>query len=113
MLVHSLKSWFEIGGTALGVRVVVEPEIGVLEGFEFKPIVWLPDFGAKMGTLVFEGNLSKSKLSELACEAGYTASSMGPVNKSFEFSVGDFVDLLSDWGWSSSKQPKPEWLKDS
>jgi hypothetical protein len=113
MLINSLQSWFEFGGSALGVRVVVEPDIDVLAGCEFRPIVWLPDFGATMGTLVFEGNFSRSKLPERAHAAGYTASYMGTINKSFEFSADDFIEVLSDWGWTSCQQPRPDWLKES
>lgn len=113
MHINSLRAWFEEGSRELGVSLVVEPTITATSGVDLKPVVWLPDFGGNQGMLVFEGSLSNSELPKLAKDAGYSASTMGSVTKSFVFEIDDFVDLLCDWGWSSYDKPKPNWLRAS
>jgi hypothetical protein len=109
--ISSLRAWFEEGSRALGVRIELEPKIVTRSGVVLEPVAWLPDFGGMSGTLVFEDGFTNRERAKLARESGYTSSAMGSISKSFDFDLDDFIDVLSDWTWSSSDQPQPIWVR--
>ncbi|ULG94611.1 hypothetical protein FH584_20195 (plasmid) [Leptospira interrogans] len=43
-------------------------------------------------------------------EAGYGFSTLSEPSENEQYSRKDFIELLSDWGWTGDVNLKPEWL---
>lgn len=41
---------------------------------------------------------------------GYGFSVLGEIIENEQYARDDYIDILSDWGWSGDKSKKPSWL---
>lgn len=110
MQITSLVQWFEVGCAEFCVRIVLHPEIDGIGVHAPEPIVLMPDFGGRNGTLIYEGSFAATRPPRAVMAAGYTASTMRPVSKAIAFDRQSFKEFLIDFGWSGDPARKPVWM---
>jgi hypothetical protein len=101
------ERWIEQVGSALDVRVEVDPEI-LIAGRNLRPWARVVDFGNAMGTLIFADPVEYLDCAEKLYDFGYAVSCfLEPKNMGDDASSAK--DMLQDWGWSGPIELKPDW----
>jgi hypothetical protein len=109
MASDDLSSYWQQAGRLLGFAVETPYIVLLTDGLSLKFSARLPDFGAPGGMLLSDSySHFASHATELA-RAGYgysvlDASANEPIIRE------DVIELLQDWGWSSSSTCAPVWL---
>jgi hypothetical protein len=109
MAPDDLASYWQQAGRLLGFAVETPYVVMLSDGLSLNFSARLPDFGAAGGMLISDsyGHFA-SHISELAAAGyGYSVLDAQP-NESIIRK--DVIELLQDWGWSSSSTCAPVWL---
>ncbi len=69
----------------------------------------VPQFGSPKGMLIIVG-LDAERHGRVAIQHGYGYSCFS--DHSDAYNREDFVDILSDWGWSGSPESAPSWISE-
>jgi len=68
-------------------------------------------FGASNGMLVFSEPAVIKEHGDEIVSSGYGYSVFDPPGAHEEYDRDDYVEMLSDWGWSGTPESKPSWLR--
>jgi hypothetical protein len=94
----------------LDLEIVCPFNFVLPNGRALEPLFLLKNFGAANGMLIFGdfGDIS-SVVEDISC-AGYGFSVLDDPFGEGVYSREDFIEMLSDWGWSGPKELAPNWL---
>lgn len=100
---------WQVAERDLKLEIVAPFEVTLLSRTILRAEFLVRHFGAKNGMLVFTDYRLVRPYDEELVNLGYGYSVMDRDNESYVRE--DFIDVLSDWGWSGDKARKPIWLK--
>jgi hypothetical protein len=103
-----VRTW-EQAAADLGFRFLA-PYTLESEGKRIEYFGHLPDFGSKRGMLVIVGSYTADQL-EAAEKQGFGYSCLSADNSPYD--RDQFIEMLKDWGWSSTERSAPEWVGDA
>jgi hypothetical protein len=107
-----LKQW-KVAAADLGLEIVASYELDIGTGSALKSELLVKDFGATNGMLVVTSYAPIKPYLKQIHDLGYGFSVLqvprNPANEAYN--RGDFIDMLSDWGWTGSEAAKPSWLR--
>jgi|CXWL01.1.fsa_nt_gi hypothetical protein len=107
-----LQSYFAKACGVLGLRVEIPFQLKFTDGSQISAQVLFPQLGAPRGTIIVTLFAElKGKEKELA-EMGFSYSVMGEPLSDVDYEVGDCIETFSEWGWGSTGEKKPDWMKD-
>ena len=96
----------------LGVDYVAPFVLELSGGHTLKAELLVKQFGAPNGMLIFNESKQVTKYGDEMIDAGYGYSVMGEPSDRAEYSMQNYVKLLSDWGWAGDPKIKPSWIPD-
>lgn len=106
----TLIEWLRQGSTTFALRLEENHCVKLMNGDSLKAVALLSDFGGKNGMLVFgDYGSMRDCFSELR-DRGHGFTVMEAHRECYDFDPEEFIDILRDWGWSSSERPQPVWL---
>ncbi|EKO16890.1 MULTISPECIES: hypothetical protein [Leptospira] len=94
----------------LNLEVEIPFSIILADNLKINVSVLLKNFGAKNGMLIITNYEDVEPYLEKIYEAGYGFSTLSEPSENEQYSRKDFIELLSDWGWTGDVNLKPEWL---
>lgn len=107
---------------ALWKRAAIELAIDVVAPFSLKvandtiildACFFVKNFGAKNGMLIFNDYSEiKPYINDIKLK-DYGFSIIDEPTKEGEFFIEDYMDVLSDWGWTGDDSERPIWFRDS
>jgi hypothetical protein len=108
-----LEKW-EKARDDLGLEIVAPFEVELSDKTKVCANFLVKNFGAKNGMLIFTDYAIVRPYHNELSSLGYGFSVLDePRNAANEIYVcEDFIEMLSDWGWSGDKALKPEWIID-
>lgn len=92
----------------LGLTILLNHKVELNDKSFVKAEVLLKDFGAKNGMLLFCDFGYIKKYTKHLIDLGYGYSILS--GNSCNYNRDDFIEMLSDWGWSGDKDNEPNWL---
>lgn len=93
----------------LGIDFVAPYVLKLPDGHLLKAELLVKHFGAPNGMLIFNDSKEVMKYGDAIIDAGFGVSVMGDPSDRAEYSTQNYVELLSDWGWSGEPELKPSW----
>ena len=102
-----LSEYWSEAGKLLGFAVEAPYQATLPDGRSFSFSARLPQFGAAKGMLLSDRYEPFASAVEALIEAGFGYSVLGAPD--YPPAAEDILDVLQDWGWSSSSPP-PSWL---
>lgn len=107
----SLVEWLRKGCVTFSLNIEENYTVSLANGESLKSIALLNELGDRNGMLIFESfGLIRHHLDELH-RRGFGYSVMEARLENYVFFPEEFIDVIRDWGWSSSERPMPDWLK--
>ncbi|EMF92736.1 hypothetical protein [Leptospira santarosai] len=94
----------------LNLEVEIPFSIILVDNLKINVSILLKNFGAKNGMLITTNYEDIEPYIEKIYEAGYGFSTLNEPSENEQYSRKDFIELLSDWGWTGDVNLKPEWL---
>ncbi|EKO89355.1 hypothetical protein LEP1GSC151_2152 [Leptospira interrogans serovar Grippotyphosa str. LT2186] len=94
----------------LNLEVEIPFSIILADNLKINVSVLLKNFGAKNGMLIITNYEDIEPYLEKIYEAGYGFSTLSEPSENEQYLRKDFIELLSDWGWTGDVNLKPEWL---
>jgi hypothetical protein len=107
---NKMQEWLARAAGDLGVRIVVGYTAQLSGQKHITAQALFPDFGNRLGTLVFCSDqiISRSDERELV-NKGYAISAFSEPLPNEKFDLDSYREMLSDWGWTSNGT-RPKWL---
>ena len=109
MTSDDLSSYWQQAGRLLGFVVEAPYVVMLADGLSLKFSARLPDFGAPSGMLLSDAYGHFAPHANELARAGYGYSVLD-ASANEAFIRGDVIELLQDWGWSSSSTCAPVWF---
>jgi hypothetical protein len=106
MAAPQVQSW-EQAAADLGFRFLA-PFTLESDGQRFEYFGHLPEFGSKRGMLVIVGSYTPAQIGA-ATKHGFGYSCLSA--DSSPYYRDQFIEMLTDWGWTSTERSAPEWLR--
>lgn len=109
-----MNQWRRVWSAAaadLGFEVCFDTAIDELVGSPTAE-VHVPQFGAQRGMLIFAQSQPVNEHGNRLLELGYGYTAFDPPKEEEEYERSEFVEMLSEWGWSGSDQDRPTWLEE-
>lgn len=94
----------------LEIEVVVPFSIPVTSEKTIIAQALLPQLGAPLGMILVNRSSELLGLSSALIELGYGYSCLSEPKSLEEVRIEDYIEMFSDWGWSSTTDPKPSWM---
>ncbi|TGK31348.1 hypothetical protein EHQ12_01270 [Leptospira gomenensis] len=94
----------------LNLEVEIPFSIILTDNSKINASILLKNFGAKNGMLIITNYEDVEQYLEKIYEAGYGFSTLSEPSENEQYSRKDFIELLSDWGWTGDLNLKPKWL---
>jgi hypothetical protein len=109
MTASALVRKWETARDDLGIEIAAPYDLEVQPGVTIRADLLVRDFGGRPGTLVVtEYSRVRSHLNTLE-ELGYGFSVLTAARS---YDRSEFIDMLSDWGWTGEAARKPSWVED-
>ncbi|MGQ2802265.1 hypothetical protein ACT54M_18000 [Leptospira santarosai] len=109
MYTNLQKIWKD-AAESLDLEVEIPFSIILSDNLKINVPVLLKNFGAKNGMLITTNYEDIEPYIEKIYEVGYGFSTLDEPPENEQYSRKDFIELLSDWGWTGDVNLKPEWL---
>lgn len=93
----------------LQIEVVVPFSIDLASGSTIHAQALLPQLGAPNGMIVVNRFPELHGSSRTLIELGYGYSCLSEPKSSAEVRIEDYIEMFSEWGWSSTAGSKPVW----
>ena len=105
-----LELW-QIAASDLNLQVCAGYVLQLASGSTLEPTLLVKQFGARKGMLVFTNYDEVAPHIDEIFKYGYGFSILDEPRQSEDYEREEYIELLSDWGWSKSDESKPSWLK--
>lgn len=106
-----MQSSLERACQELGLTIVAPFSLTVREGVRVDAQALLPQLGAPKGMIVVSKGADLQGVTSELDHMGYGYSVMSEPRPAEDFDLETWVDVFSDWGWSSSaNEAKPVWM---
>lgn len=108
---NKLQDWLSRAAGMLDISVDVGYVVNLKSGESVESLALIPNFGATLGTLIFtpETTPRKEVRQELKT-LGYTISTYGEPSENMVFDLNDYIEMLTDWGWTGDQSRMPNWM---
>jgi hypothetical protein len=103
---------WKVAAKNLGFDIVFPYRAALPSGARIDAELLVVGFGASKGMLIVRNFPDVAAFGDELDRVGYGCCVFEEPEKVREFSRKDFIDVLSDWGWSGHPDKKPGWLKD-
>ena len=102
------EEWLQVGAT-LGIQVTAPYTLALPSGTEIQVLAHVQGFGAPLGMLVLTTYGDLDDELEVAEQVGYGVALMREPHANEPFDLGEFVEVLRDWGWTAHDTEPPAW----
>jgi hypothetical protein len=111
MTMNRMQEWLVIAAEELGIRVFPAYVAVLSNGKQIPALALFPDLGGVFGTLVFNSTdaLDPEARRDLVAQ-GYSMSTFSEPPPKEEFDLESYVEMFSEWGWTSNGVQKPTWM---
>ncbi len=103
-----IDAWMQ-AAVELGINIVA-PFSLTASGETIDADVWVKDFGAERGMLIFSEYSKIKNFTNDIVDQGYGYTILDPPRPDEVFDKNEYIEMLSDWGWSSDDKDRPLWL---
>jgi len=104
-----IKIW-QIAAKDLDLEIITPFILMLSSGVEIETEFLLKNFGASKGIIVINEYDKISSYVDDIVNEGYGFSVLDEPFDNEQYSRDDYVEILSDWGWSGDENNKPSWL---
>lgn len=109
MFARLLQFW-QKAASDLGLQITTPFSLVLSSGHRLQAILLICQFGGTKGMLVFASyDGIASHVNEIV-DAGYGFSILDEPGEHEEYNREEYIELLSDWGWSGDDESRPTWL---
>lgn len=96
----------------LGLRIECPFKLVIGSDYEIDAVALLPQLGAAKGMIIVNRYKDLQGRDGDIVRRGYGYSVLQDPFSHETYDVNLFIDLFSDWGWSSKADKRPEWIKE-
>ncbi len=101
---------WQIAANDLNLEIITPFILMLSSGVEIEAEFLLKNFGAFKGMIVINKYDQVSGYVDEIVNEGYGFSVLDEPFENEQYSRDDYIEILSDWGWSGDKSNKPSWL---
>jgi hypothetical protein len=91
---------------------VIPFKISLAESGEIFAQALLPQLGSSKGMIFVSNFLELCEKETELVNLGFGYSVLDEPRSDEEYDLNSYVEMFSEWGWGSTKEKKPDWMKD-
>lgn len=95
----------------LGLKIVIPFGFTVRDSLRIDAQALLPQLGGYSGMIVVNRYDDLQGVASELATLGYGYSVLEEPSPEEEFDLASYVEMFTDWGWGSSTERKPNWMK--
>ena len=95
----------------LDLSIIIPFLLTVRKDIQINAQALLPKIGAQKGMIIVNRYDDLLGIASDLSVMGYGYSVLGDPLPAENYNLESYIDMFSDWGWGSSIESKPEWMK--
>jgi hypothetical protein len=96
----------------LGLRIVIPFKLELIGGNTISAQALLPQLGAERGMIIVTSFSDLSGKGNELAEMGFGYSVLDEPWSDAGYKVEGCIEMFSEWGWGSTAEKKPDWMRD-
>jgi hypothetical protein len=110
MAFDKLLLFWQMAASDLNIQFITHFNLLLKSGHRLDAIFLLPQFGGDNGMLIFGSYDDVALYRDEILEAGYGFSILDEPLENEDYCKEDYIEILTDWGWSGTRKSKPNWF---